>query len=41
MLIASGADVNVRAGNEWKYTPLLWAAQEGYVEIAEMLIANG
>jgi ankyrin repeat protein len=37
-LVKSGSDVNVRAGDG--STPLLWAANNGSVEIARLLIAN-
>jgi ankyrin repeat protein len=38
-LIVKGADVNAKGTHGM--TPLHWAAQEGYVDMAELLIAKG
>ena len=40
LLIAKGADVNSKEGNE-DSTPLHWATDKGHKEIAELLIAKG
>lgn len=42
-LLDAGADVNVRNANKQRlqYTPLHWAARNGHLEIAEILISRG
>ena len=42
-LLDAGADVNVRNANKGRlqYTPLHWAARNGHLEIAEILISRG
>ena len=37
--LAAGTDVNAK--NDFKWTPLLYAARDGHKEIAELLIAKG
>jgi ankyrin repeat protein len=41
LLIASGADPNQRASNQWGITPLMWAAEFGELEMAKTLLAAG
>lgn len=38
-LLNAGADVNT--GNDWKETPLLWAARAGHFETCKLLIDAG
>jgi len=37
--IAAGTDMNAK--DQWRWTPLHWAAGIGFDEIAELLITNG
>lgn len=40
LLLAKGADVNVRDNDTRGFTPLHWSASGGYLDCAELLLAN-
>ena len=40
-LIREGCDVDKIEDNEWGYTALIWASQEGYLDVVQCLVEEG